>query len=110
MEMRKVVLDENIIRLWCIPRGKAWKQPDRNNLVLDDKYAMMYRRDFEMLPDYTGSEPTGKYNGKMWKAQYVSRDNRKWYLCWCHDENTVSQEIYISYREILIIDLLFFLS
>ena len=55
----------------------------------------MYRRDFEMLPDYTGSEPTGKYNGKMWKAQYDSCGNRKWYLCWCHDENTVSQEIYI---------------
>ena len=104
MEMRKVVLDKNVIPPMTHPWGKAWKQPDRNNLVLDDKYVMMYRRDFEMLPDYTGSEPTGKYNGKMWKAQYVSRDERKWYLCWCHDENTVSQEIYISYREILIID------
>ena len=62
MEMRKVVLDENVIPPMTHPWGKVWKQPDRNNLVLDDKYAMMYRRDFEMLPDYTGSEPTGKYN------------------------------------------------
>lgn len=72
MEMSKVVLDENIIPPMMHPWGKVWKQPDRNNLVLDDKYAMMHRRDFEMLPDYTDSEPTGKYNGKMWKAQYVS--------------------------------------
>lgn len=104
MEMRKVVLDENVIPPMTHPWGIAWKQPDRNNLVLDDKYAVMYRRDFETLQDYTGSEPTGKYNGKMWKAQYNYCGNRKWYLCWCHDENTVSQEIYISYREILIIN------
>ena len=50
MEMRKVVLDENVIPPMTHPWGKAWKQPDRNNLVLDDKYVMMYRRDFEMLP------------------------------------------------------------
>ena len=35
MEMRKVVLDENIIPPMMHPWGKAWKQPDRNNLVLD---------------------------------------------------------------------------
>lgn len=76
MEMQRVVLDENVIPPMTHPWGQVWKQPDRNNLVLDDKYAVMYRRDFEMLPDYTGSEPTGKYNGKMWKAQYDSCGNR----------------------------------
>ena len=104
MEMCKVVLDENVIPPMTHPWGKVWEQPDRKNLVLDDKYAMMYRRDFEMLSDYKGSEPTGKYNGKMRKIKHVYCGNIKSYLCWCHDENTVSQEIYISYREILIID------
>lgn len=104
MEMQKVVLDENVIPPMTHPWGQVWKQPDTRNLVLDDKSVVMCKRDFDMLSDYTCSEPTGKYNGKMWKAQYGPRNAPKWYLCWCHDENTVSQEIYISYREILIID------
>ncbi|MEI3117960.1 MAG: hypothetical protein V8T12_02970 [Parabacteroides johnsonii] len=47
--MQRVVLDENVIPPMTHPWGQVWKQPDRNNLVLDDKYAVMYRRDFEMF-------------------------------------------------------------
>ena len=43
MEMQKVVLDENIIPPITHPWGKVWKQPDRNNLVLDDKCAGILR-------------------------------------------------------------------
>ena len=39
--------------------------------------------------DYTRSQPSALYNGKMWKAQY---------------ENEKTNEIDIAYREILIID------
>lgn len=38
--------------------------------VLDDDYVLMSKLDFDLLPDYTNSEPTGKYNGKMWKGQF----------------------------------------
>lgn len=71
MEMRKVVLDENVIPPMTHPWGIAWKQPDRNNLVLDDKYAVMYRRDFETLPDYTGSEPTGSITAKCGRLSII---------------------------------------
>lgn len=103
MKMRKVVLDENIIPPITHPWGKVWIQPNPKDIILDDEYAVMKQKDFDLLADYTASEPTGKYNGKMWKGEFNTAYGRKWYLCWCHDENSVSQEIYISYREILII-------
>lgn len=102
--MRKVVLDENVIPPMTHPWGQHWEQPAPKNIVVDDKFAAMSKKDFDRLPDYTCSEPTGKYNGKMWKGEFIVSKEKKWYLCWCHDENTVSKEIYISYREILIID------
>lgn len=37
---------------------------------MDDDYVLMSKLDFDLLPDYTNSEPTGKYNGKMWKGQF----------------------------------------
>lgn len=55
------------------------------------------------MPDYTNSEPTGKYNGKMWKGQFNTTKGKKWFLAWCHDENEVSNLICISYREILVV-------
>lgn len=104
MKMQKVVLDENVIPPMIHPYGAHWVQPNPKNIVLDKDYAMMSKKDFDLLPDYTCSQPTGKYNGKMWKGLLHVPKNDRWYLAWCHDENTVSQEIYISYREILIID------
>lgn len=73
MEMRKVVLDENVIPPMTHPWGKAWKQPDRNNLVLDDKYVMMYRRDLRCCRIIQVRNRPASINGKMWKAQYVSQ-------------------------------------
>jgi len=104
MNMQKVVLDENIIPPITHPWGSSWVQPNPKNIIMDKDYAVMTERDFNLLPDYTASEPTGKYNGKMWKGEFNTSSGKKWYLCWCHDENTVSQEIYISYREILIVE------
>lgn len=98
--MQKVVLDENVIPPMTHPWGQVWRQPDSKNIVLDKDYAVMSKKDFNLLPDYTKSEPTGKYNGKMWKGEYRGI----WYLFWCHDENSVDNTIYISNREILIVD------
>lgn len=67
--------------------------------------ALLYELDPEkaIKPDYTNSEPTGKYNGKMWKGQFNTTKGKKWFLAWCHDENEVSNLICISYREILVV-------
>lgn len=71
--------------------------------VTDDNYVLMEKLDFDLLPDYTNSEPTGKYNGKMWKGRFQTLKGEKWFLMWCHDENKLSNQIYISSREILVL-------
>lgn len=97
--------DENVIPPMTNPLGQYWDQPDPKNIVLDDNYAAMTREDFEKLPDYSQSEPTGKYNGKMWKGKYGNRTSGlSWWLFWCHDEDAISNSIYISNRLILICD------
>lgn len=70
MKMRKVVLDENIIPPITHPWGRVWIQPNPKDIILDDEYAAMKQKDFDLLADYTASEPTGKYNGKMWKGEF----------------------------------------
>ncbi|MCS2198022.1 hypothetical protein NXW20_21580 [Bacteroides faecis] len=71
------------------PYGMCWQQPPTYLILIDDTHAVMSRLDFEILMDYTRSQPSALYNGKMWKAQY---------------ENEKTNEIDIAYREILIID------
>lgn len=50
------------------PLGKYWDQPSRDNIVIDDDYAVMDKKTLEALYDYSRSMPTGVYPGKMWKA------------------------------------------
>lgn len=98
-----VSLNKNTIPPMTNSLGKHWVQPDPSGFVLDDDYVLMSKLDFDLLPDYTNSEPTGKYNGKMWKGQFNTTKGKKWFLAWCHDENEVSNLICISYREILVV-------
>lgn len=98
-----VSLNKNTIPPMTNSLGKHWVQPDPSGFVLDDDYVLMSKLDFDLLPDYTNSEPTGKYNGKMWKGQFKTTKGKKWFLAWCHDENEVSNLICISYREILVV-------
>lgn len=51
----------------------------------------------DRLLDYTNSQPTSLYSGKMWKAK--SQED-KWMLCWCN--HSVGGYIDINYREVLI--------
>lgn len=98
-----VSLNMNIIPPMTDAHGKYWVQPDPRGFVLDDNYVLMEKLDFDLLPDYTNSEPTGKYNGKMWKGRFQTLKGEKWFLMWCHDENKLSNQIYISSREILVL-------
>ena len=98
-----VSLSMNIIPPMTDAHGKYWVQPDPRGFVLDDDYVLMDKLDFDLLPDYTNSEPTGKYNGKMWKGRFQTLKGEKWFLMWCHDENKLSNQIYKSSREILVL-------
>ena len=51
------------------PLGQFWRQPPRERILVDDTHALMSTEDFAALADYTGSQPTGAYEGKMWKSR-----------------------------------------
>lgn len=70
------------------PLGKHWRQPDRDAITFDRGRAIMTRETFDALPDYSGSIPSGVYDGKMWKRldglydPTCAPEDRKWMLCW----------------------------
>ena len=49
--------------------SRGWDQPDRQAILIDETYAVMRRRDFNALADYSHSRPSAVYEGKMWKSQ-----------------------------------------
>lgn len=80
------------------PLGRVWRQPKRENILLDDTHALMRKRDFDQLSEYSHTIPTGKYVGKMWKA----KQGEKWYLVW-YDFDPDPQYLAIPTREILLV-------
>lgn len=81
------------------PMGRHWQQPPHHRVLVDDTHALLERRDFEQLLEYSGSIPDGKYVGKMW----CCRIRETWLLCWygkCDDPTMLA----INRREILIAD------
>jgi hypothetical protein len=91
------------------PYGKAWDQPSKSQvkaIVIDDTHAMMDRKTFDKLLNYSHSVPSAAYEGKMWKGEYYDDKNRptgKYYLRWygLHKEpNMLSNHM----RDIIIVD------
>lgn len=72
------------------PLGKSWDQPSRDRITLDDAWAMMSAKTFEELVEYSCSQPSGVYPGKMWRRYNGSYDGAflaaggkpEWWLCW----------------------------
>lgn len=77
---------DNIIPPMTHPYGMCWQQPPTYLILIDDTHAVMSRLDFEILMDYTRSQPSALYNGKMWKAQYEDEGTLKWFLCYCFND------------------------
>lgn len=53
------------------PLGKHWKQPEVDEITIDDTHALMSQRAFDKLLEYSASRPSGVYEGKMWKAVFA---------------------------------------
>lgn len=81
------------------PYGQYWKQPSRFEIEIDDTHAMMSRASFDALLDYSASQPTGAYEGKMWKAHY-KRDG--WCLRWFGPSDKPDM-VSVNGRKILIV-------
>lgn len=70
------------------PFGKVWEQPKTSEVIICNKYATMSKESFNRLHDYSRSQPSGVYEGKMWKT---SDDRITWHLHWwgASDEPTM---------------------
>lgn len=84
--------------------GFGWEQPDTSEMLVDDEYAVMSKETFDKLKDYTASQPTALYNGKMWKALVRSKDGLLWVLRYCFNEDIENNLIDIATRDILILE------
>jgi hypothetical protein len=93
------------------PMGKHWRQPPRDSITLDETHALMSRATFEQLAEYSGTFPTGVYEGKMWKRHdglfdqaFRARGGKpEWLLVWfgyCDEPKMVSN----NFRKILIVE------
>ena len=81
------------------PMGVYWEQPARYAIGLySDGYVVMCKKAFNELSDYSHSNPSGVYSGKMWKAQ---RDEG-WYLCWYDNMKDVPNIYEINRRPIIL--------
>lgn len=70
------------------PLGAHWDQPARSVILVDDTHAVMTKAAFRQLPEYSGTIPSGVYEGKMWRRHDGVFDprckpsERRWLLCW----------------------------
>jgi hypothetical protein len=90
------------------PLSSAWDQPDHSTFLFDDTHVLMSKKAFDELKEYSCSQPTGVYDGKMWKtnefAYRKSPDGRKesWLLKW-YGPCDNSEMCRTYYREILLV-------
>lgn len=91
----------NEIPLMTDPLGAYWTQPSVYDIVVDDDCVLMSQSDFDKLSDYSRSQPSGVYDGKMWKSKY----NNIWYLKWYgpHENPHLNIDMCtVNHREIII--------
>lgn len=78
-----VKLDTHPIPAMTDPMGKHWDQPPREEILVDDRVAVMTEKTFRKLHEYSYSNPTGVYPGKMWCRLYrISPSQTGYLLCW----------------------------
>ena len=49
------------------PLGASWQQPKREDVVIDELYALMTQADCDLLKNYSKSLTAGGYARKRWK-------------------------------------------
>lgn len=88
------------------PLGRHWDQPgDIRSAPMDDTHVILTQAQFERLPEYSASLPSGVYPGKCWRRHNGAHDprckNPEWLFAWygeCDDPKKCS----INYRKILL--------
>lgn len=62
------------------PLSKAWRQPDRSLITIDDTHALVPAKVWDDLVEYSATNPTGAYEGKIWKRIQGWEGTK--YICW----------------------------
>lgn len=78
------------------PLAAGWNQPNRKDILIDNKSALMKEEIFKQLFEYSYSLPSAVYPGKMFKKK---RDG-KWFLVW-FSEHKDPKKCSINNREII---------
>ncbi|GAB4059149.1 hypothetical protein GCM10028811_12470 [Uliginosibacterium sediminicola] len=60
-------------------RGRHWRQPSCDRVLIDDTHAVVSKADFDMLSNYSTSNPSGVYPGKMWRAEWAGKHYLRWF-------------------------------
>lgn len=86
------------------PLGRNWDQPNPSDILIDDTHAVMEDADFRSLHEYSSTNPSGVYHGKMWKARARRQPDGEfvWFLRWfdiCDEDPSLCRN---EQREILI--------
>jgi hypothetical protein len=87
--------------------GLGWKQPPRDLILLNEDTAVMARATWERLAEYSCSNPSGVYDGKMWRQHSGARDYRAKeitpYLCW-YGPSDLPGSCSINYRRVFLLE------
>lgn len=51
------------------PMGRYWNQPPVDDILVDETCAMMTAETLTKLACYDTSQPSGVYDGKMWRSK-----------------------------------------
>ena len=66
----------NVIPPITDPMGHHWSQPDLSDVLMDDITVILTQQQFDMLAEYSTTDPSGAYHGKCWKARSYQVDDQ----------------------------------
>jgi hypothetical protein len=61
------------------PLGCHWRQPAREDVLVDDERAVLSCGTYQQLEEHSSTIPSGVFPGKMWKAMYGDRAYFRWF-------------------------------
>lgn len=70
-------------------------------ICLDDEHFLISRADFEALPEYSFTKPTGVYDGKCWK---LKRGGEWWVACYLEEDPPHPDGLLTPFRRALIVE------
>lgn len=62
------------------PMGRHWRQPDHSAWLFDDTHVVLPAADFEQLANYSWTNPSGLYPGKVWRGWCQNING--WVVAW----------------------------